>query len=60
LLDVSGPVAEVEKTFHVAMRIYRHPAEARNFHAPDAEPSLDLPIPVLSISGLDDFVCRGQ
>ncbi len=55
LLDVSGAVADIERTLHVRMRVYQHPTEARTFHAPDAEPSLDLDVPVLSISGLDNF-----
>jgi uncharacterized repeat protein (TIGR03803 family) len=56
LLDVSGAVADIERTLHVRMRVYQHPTEARMFHAPDAEPSLDLAVPVLGISGLDDFI----
>lgn len=56
LLDVNGAVADVEKTFHLHMHVYRHPTQARTFYAPDAEPSLDLDTPVLGISGLDDFV----
>ena len=39
LVDVSGNVADIEKAFHVTMRTYRHPTEARNFFAPDVEPS---------------------
>ena len=56
LLDVSGTVAQIEAMFHVNLRTYRHPTEARTFFAPDAEPTLDLAVPVLSVSGLDDFV----
>jgi uncharacterized repeat protein (TIGR03803 family) len=56
LLDVSGAVADVEKALHLRMWVYRHPAEARTFYAPDAEPSLDLAVPVLGISGLDNFI----
>ncbi len=56
LVDVSGSVGDIERTFHVKMQVYRHPNEARTFHAPDAEPSLDLAVPVLAINGLDDFV----
>jgi hypothetical protein len=55
VLDVAGAVSDIEKTFHVTMRVYQHPKEARMFHAPDAEPSLDLAVPVLHISGLDDY-----
>jgi uncharacterized repeat protein (TIGR03803 family) len=55
LLDLSGAVGDIEKAFHLNMRVYQHPKEARTFRAPDVEPSLDLAVPVLSISGLDDF-----
>src|SRR5207247_7936606 len=55
LLDVSGSVEAVEKVFHVTMRVYQHPTEARTFHAPEMEPSLDLAVRVLHISGLDSF-----
>jgi uncharacterized repeat protein (TIGR03803 family) len=55
LLDVNGSVADIEKTLHLGMRVYKHPREARTFRAPDSDPSLDLALPVLSISGLDDF-----
>src|SRR6266567_452607 len=55
LLDVSGSVEDIERVFHVTMRVYQHPTEARTFHAPDVEPSLDLAVRVLRINGLDDF-----
>ncbi|MGA9449914.1 MAG: protease pro-enzyme activation domain-containing protein [Verrucomicrobiia bacterium] len=55
LLDVNGTVAEVQKAFHVTMRVYQHPTENRTFYAPDAEPSLDLAVPILHISGLDNY-----
>ena len=56
LLDVSGSVADIEQAFHVHLRTYQHPVEARTFFAPDVEPSLDLDTPVLAISGLDNYV----
>ena len=56
LLDVEGPVADIEKAFHVRLLTYKHPVEARTFFAPDVEPSLDLDTPVLAISGLDNYV----
>jgi uncharacterized repeat protein (TIGR01451 family) len=55
LLDVSGSVADIEKAFHVTMRVYQHPKEARTFFACDVEPSLDLATPVLTISGLNNY-----
>ena len=55
VLDVDAAVTDIERTLHVEMRTYRHPTEARNFHAPSAEPIVDLSVPVLHISGLDDY-----
>jgi subtilase family serine protease len=55
LLDVSGSVADIEKAFQVTMRTYQHPTENRTFYAPDVEPSLDLAVPILDVSGLSDF-----
>jgi hypothetical protein len=56
LLDVSGTVADIQKALHLHLRTYRHPVEARSFFAPDVEPSLDLAVPVLAISGLDSYI----
>ncbi len=56
VLDVSGPVPTIEKAFHVTLRVYKHPTEPRNFHAPDVDPSVPTDLPVLDVSGLDDFM----
>lgn len=55
ILDVSGTVPEVEKALHTTFHIYQHPSEKRLFFAPDIEPSLNLSVPVLHISGLDNY-----
>jgi subtilase family serine protease len=55
LLDVNGSAADVEKTFHVALRLYQHPRENRIFFAPDTEPSVDLAVPLADVSGLSDY-----
>ena len=55
VLDVEGAISDVEKAFGVTMQVYQHPLEARTFFAPTAEPSLDLSVPVLQISGLDNY-----
>ena len=55
LLDVEGAVAGVEDAFHVKLRTYRHPTEARDFFAPDVEPSVDPTLPILHVSGLDNY-----
>jgi hypothetical protein len=56
LLDVSGSVGDIERAFHIRLHVYQHPEEARSFFAPDAEPTVDLDVPVLAISGLDNYV----
>lgn len=56
LLEVSASVAAIESAFHLRMQVYQHPTEAREFHAPDAEPSLELEVPIAAISRLNDFV----
>jgi subtilase family serine protease len=56
VLDVQATVADVERAFGVKIGLYRHPTESRVFYAPDREPRLNLGVPVLHISGLDDYV----
>jgi len=41
LLGVTASVADVEKTFHVQMGLYRHPKENRMFYAPNTPPAID-------------------
>jgi uncharacterized repeat protein (TIGR03803 family) len=55
IVDVSASVVEIEAAFHVALQVYQHPTEQRTFYAPDVEPSLNLGVPVLGISGLNNY-----
>ena len=55
VLDVSGTVADVERTFHITLRTYQHPTENRTFFAPDVDPSIDQAVPILDVSGLDNY-----
>jgi len=55
ILDVEGTVWDIETAFHVTMRTFDHPAEARTFYAPDVEPSVSLLVPISEISGLDNY-----
>jgi subtilase family serine protease len=55
VLDIQGRVADVERAFRVTLRTYRHPTEARDFFAPDTEPSLPANLRVMSIEGLSDY-----
>jgi subtilase family serine protease len=55
LLDVSGSVPDIERAFQVKMRTYRHPAESREFYAPDVEPSVEAGLSVADVSGLNNY-----
>ena len=55
VLDVTGPAAAVQKAFHITLRTYKHPTEARQFYAPDTEPSVRADLPVADIEGLSDY-----
>jgi hypothetical protein len=56
LLEVNAPVANIEKAFRVTMNLYRHPKEARTFFASSTEPSVESGIPVLDVSGLNNYI----
>jgi subtilase family serine protease len=55
VLDVEGPASSIENAFHITIGVYQHPTEDRTFYAPDREPSVDLNVPLLHISGLDNY-----
>lgn len=55
LVDVTGSVADIQQTFNLTLRTYRHPNEDRIFFAPDREPSGVFPVAILHISGLDNY-----
>jgi uncharacterized repeat protein (TIGR03803 family) len=55
VLDVAGAVSKIEYAFRVKLQEYAHPTEHRTFYAPNVEPSVDAGLPVLDISGLDNY-----
>ena len=55
LFNVTGSAADIEKVFHVKLRLYPHPTEKRLFFAPDRDPSVDPQFRILDVSGLDNF-----
>ncbi len=57
ILDVEGSVGDIERAFQVTMRMYHDPTDARDFAAPDREPSVPVGLSVADIGGLGDF-CR--
>jgi uncharacterized repeat protein (TIGR03803 family) len=54
VLDVAGQVSDIEAAFQITLRTYQHPKEARQFYAPDTEPSVDPGLAVLHVSGLEN------
>ncbi len=55
LLDVTGSVGDIQRAFHITLRTYRHPSEAREFFAPDLEPNVEARLPICDISGLNNY-----
>ncbi len=55
VLDVTGQVSDIDMAFRIKMCLYQHPSEARNFYAPNVEPSIEAGLTVLDISGLDNY-----
>ncbi len=55
VLDVSGPVANVQRAFQLKLHEFKLPSEARNFFAPDTEPVVDAALPLADVSGLSNF-----
>ncbi len=54
-VQVMAPVSAVEAAFHVSMRTYQHPIENRAFYAPDRDATVDVPVKISHVSGLDNF-----
>ncbi len=54
-MDVSGKAADIGKAFQVTLRTYHHPAENRDFFAPDTDPTVDATLPILHVSGLNNY-----
>jgi len=55
VLDVTGRAGDIERTFQVTLRTYRHPTENRDFFAPDTEPSVPADVRVADVWGLSDY-----
>lgn len=55
ILDVTGTVGTINKTFHTTLTMFEHRVKGR-FFAPDRDPSIETDIPVLDISGLDSLL----
>jgi hypothetical protein len=61
MVEVEGAAADVEHALHTELVTYDHPREPRVFFAPRSEPQLAAAIPILHVTGLDDYaVPRSQ
>ena len=54
-VQVKGPVASVEKAFHVRMLTYPRSTGNGTFYAPDREPTTELSFSLWHVSGLDNY-----
>ena len=54
-LDVAATAGTIAKALGVHLGLYRRPGGTGLFTAPDREPTIDTPMPVLHIAGLDNF-----
>jgi hypothetical protein len=55
VLDVSGPVSNIQQAFQVTMQVYQSPDGNGTFYAPNVEPSIQSGIPVQGVAGLNTF-----
>jgi hypothetical protein len=56
LIEVIGPVENIQRALHVSFLTYRHPSEARDFFAPDTDPSVDARLAIADITGLNNYI----
>jgi hypothetical protein len=55
ILDVTGRVADIENAFSIGLAAWSN-ATRGSFFAPDREPTIDADLPILDITGLDNYV----
>jgi uncharacterized repeat protein (TIGR01451 family) len=55
LVEVDGKASAINQAFAITLHTYRDSKENRQFFSPDAEPSVPTGLPVLDISGLNNY-----
>lgn len=55
VLDVSGKVENIQRAFQIKLQRFQHPTEAREFFAPDQDPTVAAALPLADVSGLSNF-----
>jgi hypothetical protein len=56
LLNITGPVSSIEQTFQLRMQLYQDPKQNRTYFAPSVDPTVDVGLPILGVSGLTNRV----
>jgi kumamolisin len=54
-VHVTGTVENIQSALHVKMNSYQHPTENRAFFSADREPTVDLPISLWHVAGLENY-----
>ena len=54
-ITVTGDIQTIESVFHTKIKNFQHPTENRVFFAPETEPTLESPLNILHIAGLNNF-----
>lgn len=54
-VEVEGTVGDIQKAFNITLQEYSHPDGTRTFFAPNTNPTVDSPIPLATIDGLDNY-----
>ena len=55
IVDVSGTAPAIQVAFQINLKTYQHPTESRAFYAPNSEPVVNVALPILHVSGLDNY-----
>jgi subtilase family serine protease len=55
IVDVAGSVSTINSALHVVMSNFHRATAKSQFFAPDREPTVNLSVPLLQITGLDNF-----
>ena len=50
LVDIQGPVAQIQKAFGVTLHTYQDAAQGRTFFAPDIDPSIPADLPIVDLN----------
>lgn len=54
IVELEGDTNTVEKAFNIQINDYKHPKENRRFFHPDREPTIDAPVKISRIGGLNN------